>query len=169
MSYLNRAQLEDLATTIADLAHCYKTEKKGEMVVDRLMFGYLAARHRVQRQVVVQSQGATRRIDFLVGGEQSGTYIELVVRLKGSEWYLNANTTEMNKLCRSSGKQRALMIIDISKIGYIKKDKLVKQYKSWKSTPGKYKRRNVCVVYANSSHSYSFGIKSLKASLKIAK
>jgi hypothetical protein len=145
------------------LARAYSTRAKGELPGDRIFFGYVNGKHgRTRRQQPVRVQRKNKRIDFLVGGPKSGTYIALVLRKTGEEWRRGTNNSEMNKLVRVGGKMRALVIIDVTNKEPLTQERLKAEFVGWKSTPGRYARRHITVVYAGADGSYSFGLKTGK-------
>jgi hypothetical protein len=163
MAYMTRAHLVDAAREVLEMSRYYSTRARGELTIDRLLFGYFRGTgHNVGRQFRIWSANGWRRIDFIVGGESSGAFVELVVRTRrnGEEWRLRPNRDEFNKLCRAKGRQRALMIIDASGRDALTAARLKQEYELWRSTPGRYARRNVCVIYcAGPDHTFSFGLK----------
>lgn len=150
------------AREVWEMAQYYSTRNRGELTIDRLLYGYFrGSGHVVQRQYRIRSNNATRRIDFLVGGVKTGAFVELVVRTRthGNEWYLTPNSAELNKLCRATGRQRALVIIDMSRRDPLTRARLKKEYGGWRSTRGRYTRRNLCVVYsAGAGQTFTFGL-----------
>lgn len=169
--YVSRQYLMDAAREVREMAQYYSTRARGELTVDRLLYGYLrGGGHVVERQSPIRSRNANRRIDFLVGGPNSGAYIELVVRSShnGNEWRLSPNRDELNKLCRAAGRQRALLIIDNSRDEPITRVRLKAEFARWRSTPGRYRRRNICVVYsAGPRHTCALGLRVTASSVSI--
>jgi hypothetical protein len=154
---LTRAALEQVAHDVRDMCYKYHTRKKGELPTDRLFFGYLAGMFRqsnqrntpVVRQAPGHGLGKSQRIDFVLRPVTNGTYIELVVRAKGAEWYRSQNQSEINKLCRVQGvSQRAIVIVDLSTNPALIPEDIAEDYDGWKTTAGRFGRRDFIVTYA---------------------
>ena len=97
MPYIGRLGLMEAAREVWEMAQQYKTRDRGEFTIDRLLFAYFrGSGHAAARQSKIKSEKANRRIDFLIGGETSGTFVELVVRRNGAEWYAGQNSGELN-------------------------------------------------------------------------
>jgi hypothetical protein len=147
MRHVGRKELRDTAEAVRELALTYSTRAKGELPMDRIFFGYVTGKYgKTWRQYPVRLQNKKKRIDFLIGGPKSGTYVELV----------------LNKLVRVHGRMRALVIVDVTKRPPLTQERLKEEYVGWKSTPGNYTRRHITVVYAGVDGSYSFGLKTGK-------
>lgn len=169
MAYISRDDLMDVARDVWEMAQYYKTRERGELTVDRLLYGRLrGAGHYVERQTPIRSQRGNRRIDFLAGGSGTGAFIELVVRKGGSEWYRTQNGRELNKLCRAPGTQRALMIIDTSGRTPLTRAQVKADYATWRSTPGRYRRRSICLVYtAGPGHTFALGLRVTRVTVSV--
>ncbi|MHB8432260.1 MAG: hypothetical protein ACYDCA_01405 [Candidatus Tyrphobacter sp.] len=143
------------------MADKYRTKGRGELPVDRIVFGYISGKYgHTERQVPIRCQNTVKRIDYLHGGTKSGTYIELVVRRTGPEWLASQNNSELNKLLRAHGRVRALMIVDVSKFAPITEEEMRADYADWVSTAGRFKRRHITIVYAGADSQFSFGLKT---------
>lgn len=163
MGHVGRKELRETAETVRELALAYSTRAKGELPVDRIFLGYVTGKYgQTSRQHPIRLQNKNKRIDFLIGGRKSGTYVELVLRKTGEEWRRGTNNSEMNKLVRVHGRMRALVIVDVTKRTPLTQERLKEEYVGWKSTPGRYTRRHITVVYAGADGSYSFGLKTGK-------
>ena len=163
MQYVGRKELRETAAAVRELALTYSTRAKGELPVDRIFLGYVTGKHgKTRRQHPIRLQNKNKRIDFLIGGLKSGTYVELVLRKTGEEWRRGTNNSEMNKLVRVHGRMRALVIVDVTNRTPLTQERLKEEYVGWKSTRGRYKRRHITVVYAGADGSYSFGLKTGK-------
>jgi hypothetical protein len=161
--HVGRKELRESADAVRELALMYSTRAKGELPVDRIFLGYVTGKYgKTRRQHPVILQNKKKRIDFLIGGRKSGTYVELVLRKTGEEWRRRPNRSEMNKLIRVHGRMRALVIVDVTKKIPLTQERLKDEYVGWKSTRGRYTRRNITVVYAGADGSYSFGLKTGK-------
>lgn len=161
MPYVGRKELREIGAIARQLAATYATRGRGELPVDRIVFGYISGRYgRTQRQVPIRCQNTTKRIDYLHGGKRSGTYIELVVRRKGAEWLASQNTSELNKLLRAHGRVRALLVVDVSSFAAVTEEEMRADYGDWTSTAGRFKRRHISVVYAGADGEFSFGMKT---------
>ena len=168
---LTRADLEDLGKIVRSLSFHYKTRAKGELPVDRILYGYLRGtfpRAQLCRQFPQVRQENRRRtvkkIDYHLGSESAGTYIELVVRRGGEEWRRGPNGDELNKLCRikSTQAQRALLIIDISKLKPLTRERLKTEFNGWKSTRGKFQRNNVSLTYVGDETAFTLTLRIKK-------
>ncbi len=152
-----------MADAVRLLADDYKTKGKGELPVDRIVYGYLIGKYgSTARQHPIRSEGKERRIDFLIGTPELGTFVELVVRRHGQEWQCSQNGSELNKLVRANGRVRALVIVDVSAYASINHHQMRADYAGWKSTPGKFERKHITIVYSGAAATYSFGLKTGK-------
>jgi hypothetical protein len=161
MSHISRDQLMRASWEAWELARQYKTRDRSEFTIDRLLFGlFRGAGHVVIRQYKVKCLNADRRVDFLIGGKTTGAFVELVVRRNGVESCVSQISSELNKLCRANGRQRAIIIIDTSGRSPLTKQSLKRGYEGWRSSPGRYKRNSVCVIYsAGPCHTFAFGLR----------
>lgn len=161
MPYIGRRELREIGAVGRELAADYATKGKGELPVDRIVYGYITGKYGyTQRQVAIKSEGKWKRIDYLHGGKKSGTFIELVVRRRGQEWQASQNDSELNKLIRAHGRVRALVVVDISKLHPVPEAKMRENFGAWVATAGRFTRRHVTVVYAGADGEYSFGMKT---------
>lgn len=168
MSRLSSTQLCATAEHIRRL-HVRYTRPPLEGDVSRVLCGYLAGKFALPSRELAQSYvdhlGTKRegRIDFLLGNESSGTYIELAILREGDRWSFKPKyASDLWKLERAGGVQskRVQLLVDLRADGALTKEFLTQQYRSgWKTTRGKYKRHHVTIVYAGSQGAYSFSLK----------
>ena len=161
---MNLKQLARAAREVHDLIDAYSSDsaKKREMVQDPLLFGFFSARFgdmSRQRHIYIGRSKRPKRVDFRFGGANT-VLIEFAVRPPhgGAELYGTQNRDELNKLTRfprSTASLRVLLLFDFRRVG-IAKDKLRASFANVCTSPGRYARYPVQILYVHHRGSYRF-------------
>jgi hypothetical protein len=159
---MNIKKLQGAAAEVIRLDGDYAHRALREIVVDRMLYSFMAARYdHVQRQHYVQMYGSARphRIDFRIGGVNPIVF-ELAWRKSAGGAGLNANSNraELKKLSRvsqNSAKLRALLLIDLANEP-LREEALQEQYSCLNAGPGRFERRPVRIIYVHRQTSFHF-------------
>lgn len=139
------------------LAKTFPEYRRGERVLQGVVLGLLEGTVGKMGQEKNTTWG---RVDFRHGGTNP-VLIELAIRdpYHANELYGGQNRDELNKLCRipyKRAKLRCLLLLDASGLDPIPKRRLKASYDKVSSTPGRFERSAVRVVYVHHDVSYHF-------------
>ncbi len=161
---MNLKQIIKASREVHSLIDAYSTDsaKKREMRQDPLLFGYFSAKFGQmsrQKYVYIGSGSHPKRIDFRYGGPGS-VLLEFAVRPPdgSAELYGPSNKDELNKLTRfppTKANLRVLLLFDFCATS-IKKESLMKSYSQIATSPGRFDRYPVQVVYVHHRTAYRF-------------
>ncbi len=161
---MNLRQIKSASRAVHRLISEYSTDpaKKREMRHDPLLLGYFAARFGKmsrQKRIHIGDGSHPKRVDFRHGGPNP-VLIEFAVRPPNglSELYGSQNRGELNKLTRfpsSEARLRVLLLFDFAPTA-IRRDDLKATYDPVRSSPGKFSRFPVQVIYTHESITYGF-------------
>jgi hypothetical protein len=164
--YFTLAQICKLGADVLTAHDRYKQKRKtqdAEFSVDRILYGVLFERFRSASKKTTQSavrqarvhptRRHSGRIDFLVGGRETGTFIELAVRTQSKLGgaYASQNRDEIRKLSKVPGRARYLLLIDTTG-NQLNSKNLYDSYAEVVPSRGRHRHRNsVVVVYLSST------------------
>ncbi|NMO14149.1 hypothetical protein HPC49_25165 [Pyxidicoccus fallax] len=161
----NIARLLSVAHTTLNLLRDYSGRPKRERDVDPMLYAILNARFKqpgapVTRQHPIQMLGSRRLVDFRIGGPNP-ILLEFAFRPRtgGGDLCSSTNESEILKLSRfpqTEAKLRALLLIDASSSGPYERVQLETKYKDIRTSPGKFDRCPVRVIYAHEKESFHF-------------
>jgi hypothetical protein len=168
---MKTAELVACGKTIIALADRLKRQRKGKTPTERTllapMYGVLFGEFgKIDKEVHVKSAAWTKvkRIDFQRYGTNS-VDIEFAVRTKAvtkEKSVAKANRSELLKLTRRQAPQRYLLLVDLVHGEHLDETKLNNAFKAMHAGKGKFKRRNVRVVYVHKDTDFAFTWKPKK-------
>lgn len=157
--------LYDCGKKIVALSDRMRRRQNGKAPTERKLLGpvyglLLGHFGKIDKEVHVSSAAwkKVKRIDFQRFGPNA-VDIEFAVRTNaklGAKPFANANRAELLKLTRRKSSQRYLLLVDISDGGALTKSDLQKRFHAIHSGKGKFRRRNVRVVYIHRNDQFAF-------------
>lgn len=154
--FASTERLLALATRCATMLTGY-TKRQTEMAADPMVYGLMeAAFGAVARQHYIWMGTGSRpkRIDFRIGGNNP-VVLEFALRpIDGTiQLYGSQNAAELRKLSRvptSKARTRVLLLIDLYARSPHDRATLKKSYDDVRLGPGRFHRKSVQIIYANS-------------------
>jgi hypothetical protein len=139
------------------LAMTFPEYRRNETVLHGVLLGLLEGEVGMMGREKRTTYG---RIDFRHGGSNPAV-IELAIRdaYNSNQLYGSQNSAELNKLCRvphERARLRALLLLDSSNSAPIPKSKLKATYDKVTSSPGKFERSSIRVIYVHPDLDYDF-------------